>query len=308
MFFRLTLLSALFFLPCICAAQRYMPDFPDEDAQKLFDRAEKAYVNGKHERSAKVYEYLMKEHGETYELLFNRITSLVHTTDTVALEDSFRRLLSSPFHDCNFLSLNEDFRQIKYRPVFNLWRQAVADCLGKQQAEEDKISMPGVRSNLLWMKFQNVSSDIKVVHKIRYGAYPEISYDSLRQFRAKIYQDQFDHLLAIVQENGWLGKSKVGEDGAEAAWLIAQHGTHAPIEQVKLLPILLAAVNEGEAEMRHYAHLFDLVCSHHRRPQRYGTLRWENPESGLWELYPLEDSTGVNLFRKEAGLEKLEGF
>lgn len=310
MFFRLTLSAVLALSSVLSFAQRYLPDFPDENAQKLFDRAEKAYVAGNFERSAKVYANLMEEHGDSYELEFNRLTALVHTTDTTAIAASFQKLLGSPFCDCNFLAIVDDFKQIRYRPIFEMWRKAVQDCQEKEQRIllEKPVKLPEIRTQLLWMKVQDVASDVKVAHKIRYGGHPEISYDSLRTFRAKIYEDQFKQLLNFVSDYGWLGRSLVGEDGAEAAWLIAQHGTYAPIEQVKLLPKILSAATIGEAKMTHYAHLFDLVCSHHRRPQRYGTLRWENPETGQWEIYPLEDEAQVNSFREEAGLPPLEGY
>ncbi|MEK7256774.1 MAG: DUF6624 domain-containing protein, partial [Bacteroidota bacterium] len=98
----------------------------------------------------------------------------------------------------------------------------------------------------------------------------------------------------------------VGKDGCEAAWQVAQHATHQPVAQAKLLQTLKNAVDKGEAELKHYAHLFDQVCANYRRPQRYGTLRWKNPETGKWELYPVEDAAAVNDLRKEAGLPPLK--
>lgn len=310
MFRRSILFALTLLLQAGASAQRYIPDFTDEDTQKLFDKAERAYVKGNYERSAKLYNNLLAEQGQYYQLEFNHLTALVHTADTLAIEAAFRKLLDSPFLDCNYLSLNEDFKQIKYRKVFNLWKQAVGACQGKEQKmlAETAIQLPEVRTQLLWMKVQDVASDVQVIHKIRYDGYPDISYDSLKNFRAKIYEEQFEQLLGFVEEYGWLGKSLVGKDGAEAAWLIAQHGQHAPIEQVKLLPRLLAAAQSGEAKMSQYAHLFDLVCSHHRRPQRYGTLRWENPDTSNWEIYPIEEPDKVNEYRQEAGLPPLKGY
>ena len=285
-----------------------MPAYENEESQKLFEKAERAYVKGNYERSAKLYEDLMVAEGETYELVFNQLTSLVHTNDTVAVESAFSKLAASLFLDCNYLTICADFKEIKDRKIFNRWREAVENCQNKERmrVEESKISLPEIRTHLLWMKAQDVESDVKVIQKIRYGAYSEVSFDSLRDLRSRIYAENFSQLLKFVEKYGWPGKSLVGADGADAAALIAQHGDHAPIEQARLLPKLKVAVDAREAQMSHYAHLFDQVCANYRQPQRFGTLRWKNPETGEWELYPLEDKDKVNDYRKEAGLPPLK--
>lgn len=288
--------------------QRYFPEFEKEDAQKLFEKAEKAYSKGSYDRSARLYAELIAQEGSSYELLFNQLTSLVHTTDTMAIELAFKQLLESPFLDCNYLTICQDFKEIKYRQVFDYWKAAVKTCQEKETVwvNESKITLPKIRTQLLWMKTQDVESDVKVTQKLRYGGLEEISFDSLRDMRSRIYKENFVQLLQFVEKNGWLGKTLVGKDGAEATWLIAQHAEHSPIDQARLLPKLKEAVDKGEAEMRHYAYLFDQVCANYRKPQRFGTLRWKNPETGQWETYPLEDKEKVNEFRQEAGLPPLK--
>jgi hypothetical protein len=285
-----------------------MPDFENEESQKIFEKAERAYVKGNYERSAKLYDELMAAEGQSYELTFNQLTSLVHTKDTAAIEHAFIKLAASAFLDCNYLTNCKDFREIKYRTIFNQWREVVQACQNKEKKliEENKISLPEIRTQLLFMKTLDVESDVKVIHKIRYGGYEELSFDSLRQWRSRIYKENFSQLLDFIKTYGWLGKQRVGVDGAEAAWLVAQHGDHAPVEQARLLPILKAAVDTGEAPMRHYAYLFDQVCANYRQPQRFGTLRWKNPDTGAWEIYKLEDPEKVNDYRKEAGLSPLK--
>lgn len=300
---------AFFALACTnLLAQRYYPVFENEDSQKLFDKAEKAYANGNFERSSKFYADLIKGEGASYELIFNQLTALVHTTDTVAIESAFQQLTASPFLDCNYLTICKDFKEIKYRQILNWWKEAVQACQAKETklVEDEQIALPKIRTQLLWMKTQDVESDVKVTQKLRYSGHEDISFDSLRAMRGRIYKENFATLLQFVEKNGWLGKSLVGKDGAEAAWLIAQHGDQAPIDQARLLPKLKDAVDQGEAEMRQYAYLFDQVCANYRKPQRFGTLRWKNPETAVWELYPLEDKEKVNEFRQEAGLPPLK--
>lgn len=54
-------------------------------------------------------------------------------------------------------------------------------------------------------------------------------------------------LRQVITDVGWPGKSLVGEDGAQAAWLLAQHVGRDPAFQRRCLDLLTAAVQRGEA-------------------------------------------------------------
>lgn len=302
---------ALFLCFCFLSetfSQRYVMEFSNSESVELYEKAEKAYAKGRYEKSTQLYQQLIDSEGENSQLLFNQLTSLIHSNDTVAIENSFKKLTEGGYLDCYYLSASEDFKQIKYKVKFKLWQAALKACV-KSEADyvkNNNIQNPELRKQLLWMKLQDVVSDIKVIHKIRYNAYPKTSYDDLKAERTKIYMNNFSQLLAFTQKSGWPGKSLVGQDGAEAAWLIAQHGNHSPPAQEYLLGLLEKASNENEATMTQYAHLYDRVKANMGKPQKYGTLRWKNPETEAWELYPLEDSTKLNEFRAQAGLPEIK--
>ena len=112
-------------------------------------------------------------------------------------------------------------------------------------------------------------------------------------------------LLAILDELGhWPGRSLVGEDGAEAAWLLAQHADHHPTLQEQALPLLEAAVSAGEADPVHLAYLQDRVLVRRGLPQRYGTQ--SVVEDGRVRLHPIEDEAEVGARRAALGLPPLE--
>ncbi len=111
-------------------------------------------------------------------------------------------------------------------------------------------------------------------------------------------------LEAMIEQYGWLGKSLVGEDGANAAWLILQHAIGHPELQRRCLRILQEAVERGEAEPAHAAHLEDRIRFFERRPQRYGThFDWD--ENGQMSPYLLEDPERVDEYRQAVGLSPL---
>jgi hypothetical protein len=110
----------------------------------------------------------------------------------------------------------------------------------------------------------------------------------------------------IVGEHGWPGSSLVGEDGAGAAWLLAQHADSDIAFQRRCLELLESAVAEGEASPAHLAYLTDRVLVHEGKPQRFGTQFRQVGES--FEPYPIEDAEHVDERRLDAGLPPLSTY
>ena len=109
-------------------------------------------------------------------------------------------------------------------------------------------------------------------------------------------------LKVEIEARGW--PVNVGEDGAGAAWLIAQHSPDLEFQKVCLE--LLRGLPESQFNAQHIAYLHDRVCIREQRSQRYGTQSRPRAGSQEWELFPLEDATRVNLNRAGIGLEPLE--
>lgn len=112
-------------------------------------------------------------------------------------------------------------------------------------------------------------------------------------------------LKEIIEKNGFPGKSLVGEDGAEAAWIIVMHAISLPDFQRKILPVMKNAAKNGEVPLSFPAYLEDRIAFFENRPQRYGTQSDWN-ESGEMEVWTLENEEKVNDYRAEAGLKPLE--
>jgi hypothetical protein len=78
-------------------------------------------------------------------------------------------------------------------------------------------------------------------------------------------------LMTILEQVGWPGHALVGEDGAHAAWLLAQHADLNPAFQRRCLGLLRHSVERGEASPIDLAHLTDRVLLASGEPQLYGT-------------------------------------
>lgn len=104
-------------------------------------------------------------------------------------------------------------------------------------------------------------------------------------------------LEKIVDQHGWPGRSLVGEDGAQAAWLICQHAISMPVLMRRCRDLLEAAVSAGEAPARHLAYLEDRIRTFEGRPQRYGT-QFDVAN----EPHPIEDPEHLDERRRAVGL------
>jgi hypothetical protein len=105
----------------------------------------------------------------------------------------------------------------------------------------------------------------------------------------------------LVSAHGWPGRSLVGDDGAQAAWLLIQHADHDVELQERCLRLLADAVEAGEAEPRQLAYLTDRVRVNRGRPQLYGTQFFGGGDG--YGVRPVDDPERLDERRASAGLE-----
>jgi len=130
-------------------------------------------------------------------------------------------------------------------------------------------------------------------------------FDGYHPIMERVHLENAAELEQMIDENGWLGKSLVGTDGAEAAWLVAQHAISLPEFSRKCLRLIERAVAENEAEPYQAAYLHDRISFFENRPQRYGTSSDWNAD-GVMEVWTLKNEEKVNAHRAAVGLEPLE--
>lgn len=129
-------------------------------------------------------------------------------------------------------------------------------------------------------------------------------FDGYHPRMAEAHRRNAARLAAILDEYGWTGKTLVGEDGAEAAWLIAQHAIGSPALQRRCLPLLEEAARQGEAPAWQLAYLTDRVRVLEGRPQVYG-LMFDWDEAGEMSPCEIEGPQNVDERRRSVGLPSL---
>jgi hypothetical protein len=122
----------------------------------------------------------------------------------------------------------------------------------------------------------------------------------------EIDHENTERMKQIVKEFGWPGKSLVGTDGANAAWLLVQHADHDRAFQKQCLELLQDGVKKAEATGEQLAYLTDRVRLGERKKQVYGTQ--VQLVDGKFRPYPIENEAEVDKRRKDVGLSPLADY
>ena len=129
-------------------------------------------------------------------------------------------------------------------------------------------------------------------------------YGVYEQEMQNVHIENARALNEIIDHHGWPGISKVGIEGARAAWLIAQHAICTPELQRKFLKHLSEAAKAGDAPARQMALLTDRIRFNEGRPQVYGTV-YDWNENG--ELFcEVENEDNIDDIRAGVGLPQFQ--
>src|SRR5579863_865743 len=112
-------------------------------------------------------------------------------------------------------------------------------------------------------------------------------------------------LRKLIAIHGWPAEDIAGEDGAKAAWLIAQHAIGEPVFQRQALIWLRDCAAAGRVPAWQAAYLEDRIALHEGRPQRFGTQWMDDPSDGRARPWRLAEPDRVDELRASVGLGPL---
>lgn len=125
--------------------------------------------------------------------------------------------------------------------------------------------------------------------------------DTAAQVRA-VDSDNTAWIRGVLTEHGWPGPALVGEEGAEAAWLLCQHADADTDFQEHALTLLHESVAAGQAPAWHEAYLTDRTLVARGQPQVYGTQYVDNGDGQGWRMRPVVNPDGLDERRAAVGL------
>lgn len=125
--------------------------------------------------------------------------------------------------------------------------------LALARAIEPTVAEPALRQELLDMYAADQQARVALMEKLGKTGFNFETANSIRDPQVLLlmlldgvkttWQDGFHQarLKAIIDRHGWPGKSLVGEDGAQSAWLLVQHADVDLAFQERCLTLMRAA-------------------------------------------------------------------
>ena len=153
-----------------------------------------------------------------------------------------------------------------------------------------------LRSTLLGL----VAEDQRVRQALLTGG---VLFDGYHPQMEAVHRANAAALRTLIARHGWPDVSIAGQDGCEAAWLIAQHAIGEPDFMRTCRALIEVAAQAGNAPRWQFAYIDDRIRSYEGRPQRYGTQMDLTP-TGPQPL-ALEEPDAVDARRSEVGLASL---
>jgi hypothetical protein len=176
--------------------------------------------------------------------------------------------------------------------------QAVTDCLAVD---------PGLRSRFEAAERAGVSDGLPPLFRTRFawarlvregGAPTELR-------RAVAFKDVTGAAAEqIIARHGWPFRSVIGESAAVHLSALVAHADERNTFRRKALEAMSVAVQAGEADPRHFAHIYDRTCAVAREPQLYGSLIAPKDGEGI-VIWPVQDPQQLDARRRGIGLPPL---
>ncbi|MHC1730677.1 MAG: DUF6624 domain-containing protein [Bacteroidales bacterium] len=251
---------------------------------------------------------------EEYRTMYNQNKNDNRTVYNYACALSLAGQTDSALYYLNRLIVLEPSVSILTEPDF----LAVRDSKGWQDFEIDLIIALNEKNGNLIKDTAYASKLWRLLCLDQYGFYetgiavrnlgprsPVVT--ALRRMQSMQNEKNLEELEILLEIKGWPEKSQVGREASEAPFYVLQHSN--ALAQEKYIRLFEAVCRKGEGNWQQYALMFDRMRMNQNLLQKYGThFILDNRATGVRKLYPLEDETRVNEWRKEIGLEPLKDY
>ena len=260
-----------------------------DDADVLMQQGAQAYYAGDYAQAAEKLDAAVKAGATSASVRYSAACAHARLGHVDTAFERLEQALDAGWRDVEMLRTQEDLDSLHDDPR---WKVVLDRCQTRWDQYLKSLKEPALRAELL----KRTRED----QRVRLEAKPGVFNPQTAAEMRKIDADNTTFMLATIDKYGWPGKSMVGSDGAQAAFLLVQHADANPAFQKRCLELLEQAVKQKEAPADHLAYLTDRVLVAEGKPQRYGTQF--HTVDGKLVPEPIEDEAHVDARRKEVGL------
>lgn len=281
----------------VCAGTQALHAQTDAYAARIKD-AQAAYQAGRHAESALHYREAFKARGGTGERADHYDAACSWALDAQP-DSAFHHLRAAArlgYRNLRHLRTDPDLLALRHDPR---WPEVEAVVQANKESAEPHVNRAYTR---LLDSVITVDQGMRAMIPHIEQKHGRDSKELQAHYQATWISDSLNVILitGFLDRHGWLGPDSVGEDGANALFLVVQH---APVEtQQRYLPMMREAVAAGRAKGAHLAMLEDRVRIRTGQRQLYGSQIGTFHATGEQYVMPLEDPANVDARRASVGL------
>lgn len=295
-----TRIAMLFFIPVV-ALSAQQPNPSSSEATQLYQKAVAAYEEKDYAKSLELCQQALDKGAKRGTVPYHMACCYALTSK---FDDAFKYLnlaIERGWHNVEHMLSDPDLNSLREDPR---WPQTIKRC---EQEREKKLTMvkePALARELLVRMDKDQRARRYLEERMRNlppGQTSVFVHDVPEEFNMqRIDQENTEFMRVTIEKLGWPGKSMVGEESAQAAWLLVQHADHDPDFQDKCLALIKEAFKSGDVTGQQVAYLTDRVLIKQGKKQLYGTQF--NSEGSETNPFPIEDEANLDARRNEMGL------
>ena len=271
----------------------FLNNLPLQAQQYLLEKADSLFQVKNYKESAKLSEALIRKGEKDLGLLYLAAVSYAQLKNEQKSIEHLTILIQNHYDDIYLSNIRFDLllNPIKHT---NAWQKFIQKETAHFEKAALSISFPSYRRELLelWKSDQYYRSLI-------FGKYNGRPPNEVANATEAVDRFNAMRLEEIVNEIGWPTFSKVGKDGAHAAWNIIQHAVFNPPFMKIVLDKMKTELEQNEVDPLDYVYLFDRF---------HAVSLLEQTDYGIVTSVPIRKEYLVEKRRKNLGVESLSNY
>lgn len=278
---------ALFTTIFTCYGQNY---------DDLIKKADSCYNAKNYKLATNFFDKAIKEKPESKKNFYNAACAASLANDKKKSTRWLEIAINNGFDNLHHINTDTDLDNVRNEKKF---KNIISELKKKIEIIEANYDKP-LQKELLDIFKEDQDIRNKYVSAQKKYSYQSKEIDSLGKIMLLKDSLNLIKIIKILDEKGWVGKDKVGQQANQTLFLVIQH-SDLQIQQ-KYLPMMREAVKKGNANSSSLALLEDRVAIREGRKQIYGSQIGSNPTTKKQYVLPLEDPDNVDKRRSEVGL------